>query len=313
MNREQFLADGDVQGFLNYFSHALQGWTVQYITTYRQILHEHRNFQATGVNDALLRYAWPGSFVAPAQIQHFNFVGSQEYATYCWESNRTALNYLSAGLRAAIDADDNNPTAQWCEAILQWGMGNRWEAPYQRLLEIGAMPGNGGASQYLNHVQQLVTLETVETNNITAASVPYASSGLVKIHSLASEDGLVILDSRVAASLGECINHYLRTQGRNAIPNVLTIPRDTQAHRVPTPVVVQPYVNQPVFNRALGYRWIEAQVRVSWLLHAVLNLTPEIFPGLAMPSRAHMLEAALFMMGAQVGANHQFPNVPAID
>jgi hypothetical protein len=145
----------------------------------------------------------------------------------------------------------------------------------------------------------------VDTDNINAALIPYASSGLAKIHSLASEDGLVILDSRVAAALGECINHHLRANGYNAIPDVLKVPRHrTDPRRIPTPLVPGG-ANHPRFT--YDDRWIEAQVRVSWLLHAVLDHNPQVFPNPNIRERAHMLEAALFMMGAQVGPNHHFP------
>lgn len=162
---------------------------------------------------------------------------------------------------------------------------------------------SGGVPNYLNDARQLIILESVDTDNIMAQTVPYASSGLAKIHSLASEDGLVIFDSRVSAAIGECINHYLREVGEQTIPDVLKVPR--AADRIPTPVG---NVNHPGFTR--DYRWIEAQVRVSWLLHAALDDNPQIFPKHDHRTRAHMLEAALFMMGAKVGpAHHQFPAV----
>jgi hypothetical protein len=185
-------------------------------------------------------------------------------------------------------------------------MGNRWRASFQQLLRIAERTDRNGVCRYLDGVRQRISLENVDTDEITAGTVPYASSGLAKIHSLASDDGLVIFDSRVAAALGECINYYLReVTHEHIIPNVLKVPRDPRPHRTPTAVGAGENGNHPKFKR--DYRWIEAQVRVSWLLHAALDASPQIFPSHDLGSRAHMLEAALFMMGAKTGQYHHFP------
>ena len=303
MNRREFLENGDVRGFLDYFSFALTGWSVEYTSNNPRVARERRHFAAFGVEQALNQYAWLARFLAPENIEGFpTFIQGQ----ICdplqdWDSNRIALNYFRAGLRPAIRAS-SELALNWCQAILYWGLGaNRWTRAYQHLLQIPEDHDSAGLCQYLRDVQQLIALDVVNTDAITAAAVPYASSGLAKIYCLASDDGLVILDSRVAGALGECINHYLREVAhQEAIPHVLKVPRDPG--RTPTPVGPGTDGNHPPFKR--DYRWIEAQVRVSWLLHAVLEASPRVFPNHDLGSRAHMLEAALFMMGAYTGQDH---------
>jgi hypothetical protein len=186
------------------------------------------------------------------------------------------------------------------------GLGaNRWQGPYRHLLQI-AQQEPFGLCRYLNRVRELIALDNANTDDITPAAIPFASSGMAKIHSLVSADGLVIFDARVAAALGECINYYLREVVHvHAISEILRIPRDTKPTRIPSPV--EPGGdNHPIFTR--DYRWLEAQVRVSWLIQAALQRSPQVFAHDDLVSRARMLEAALFMMGAQTGPDHHhFP------
>jgi hypothetical protein len=158
----------------------------------------------------------------------------------------------------------------------------------------------GSISAFLAHTQAVLALGVVDTAHINQALIPYASSGTAKIHSLASTDGLVIFDSRVAATLGECINEYLRRQGDMTIPPNLRIfielnhGQGNPGQRVPQPLASG--ANHPGFVR--DHRWIECQVRVSWMFEAVLKRNLDIFPHLPLAERMHHLEAACFMMGA---------------
>lgn len=306
VNRNEFLADEIVQGFIHYFAVALNQWTVTYTSDFPRIQPEHRNFQVVGVEQALARYAWPASFTAPAYIDGYNYHEGQAYGCYGWDSTLHALTYFRAGLQLVIDAQEDQSTLGWCEQILRWGLGNRWNRTYGQVQQIGE--NHGGIANYLSDARNQLALNIIDTDNLTAEVIPYASSGLVKIHTLASNDGLIILDSRVSAALGECINHYLGQIHSDQIPTLLRVPRRLYpASRIPTPLAKG--VNHPIFTR--DHRWIQAQVRVSWLLQAVLQQQSDIFHGDDFCLRAHKLEAALFMMGAQVGpCHHQFPPVP---
>jgi hypothetical protein len=291
-------------------------WRVEYVSNYRRLRAADRHFCAIGVTQALERYAWPSSFTAPenATVEDNDYAEGAPCDSYDWNSNRAALRYLGIGLQESIAANDDHRTLRWCKAILYWGLGaNRWKRPYDQLRKLGLARGCAGVSRYLAEARQHLRLELTDTENVTAAVIPYASSGLAKIHSLASDDGLVILDSRVGAALGECINHYLREILQKAtIPDVLEVPRESPStgvrpNRIPSPLGQQGNVNHPTFT--YDYRRIRAQIRVSWLLHEVLRINQQLFPKGTIQSRAHKLEAALFMMGAWVGTNHHsFPN-----
>lgn len=286
MNKNEFLEDQDVAGFLEFFSSCLHRLEVDYQTDFRRILPHDQHFHVTGVTDAHASYAWPGKNT---------FIGPHHPTVYNWATTSGFLGTARTALQGAIAAH-NGDVATWdaVSKILEWGLGVRAPAALWGLR--GRCPGHPGTSvsTYLGDIQGAISLGTVRTSHITPALIPYASSGMSKLHSLASLDGLIIFDSRVAATVGECINEYLRRGGYVVIPSKLMIYRERSPQRTPMPLTNG--LNHPVFVR--NYRWIECQVRVSWMFEAVLAENPDFFPGLLMPNRMHCLEAACFMMGA---------------
>lgn len=291
MNKNQFLADRDVAGFLYFFSCCLHHLEVDYLTNYLSIFPEHAHFHVTGVVAAHANYAWPGenTFIVPTHPK-----------IYDWDSTSAFLHTARTALRAAIAAGNIPGTWDAVGKILKWGLGHRAPAALHGLRHRYPGPPGASISAYLLRIQGALNLATVNTTHITADLIPYASSGMSKVHSLASSDGLIIFDSRVAATVGECINEYLRRQPSTTIPKPLRIfietnhPGHNSLQRVPRPLVNGR--NHIGFVR--DHRWIECQVRVSWIFEEVLARNPAIFPGLPMPERMHCLEAACFMMGA---------------
>jgi hypothetical protein len=124
--------------------------------------------------------------------------------------------------------------------------------------------------------------------------IPYMSSGLGKVHSLAAPDGLIIYDSRVALALTREIHLFLQQRGEAVIPEPLKL--RVARGRVP-PSVGDDKHNHPQFVR--DWTWMQAQIRASWILQAALEENPLIFQVYPMPDRMHKAEAALFMLGAQ--------------
>lgn len=303
MNRTQFLNDPDVRGFLDFFSgggescrcgagvggaDCLHHLEVEYRTRFPRILPADRHFHVIGFAAALARYAWPALDT---------FTGPPHPPLYDWASTLPFLTAARAALQGAIAAA--NEPAAWdaVQKILEWGVGQRSTPKILASLR-GLCPGAPGRTLcgYLRTTQAALALHTVDTVNIDGTLIPYASSGMVKVHSLASDDGLVIFDSRVAATLTECINEYLRRRGVTTIPAPLRlmVRRDDQVQRDPRPLAGG--ANHPRF--VSNHRWIACQVRASWLLQAALDRSPDLFSGMPMPERMHRLEAACFMMGA---------------
>lgn len=283
MKRNDFLQDADVSGFLDFFSCCLSLLEVNYFTNFNQIHPKQRNFHVIGVSAAHASYAWPA----------VNTFSLPPYPTiYDWPSTFNFLQTARATLQNAIASNNDLATWDTVEKILEWGLSPKAKA--NNLNQLKRHCNGKSLSAYLKNIQMSLRLSGIDTKNITSTLIPYASSGMSKVHSLASTDGLIIFDSRVAATVGECINEHLRRNMCNVIPPKLLIYRESRYQRTPIPLIDGN--NHPIFIR--DYHWIECQVRVSWMFEEVLSRNPTIFPGQAMPARMHSLEAACFMMGA---------------
>ena len=280
MDKNDFLRDQNVLELIEFFGRCLHFLEVDYTSTFKKIRPVDRHFHVTGVNAAFLHYAWPGIDT---------YTG---HPIYDWKGTLGFLNAARIDLQQSIAIGNAGATWVTVEKILRWGLNPK--AVTANLAQLRKICPAGGQSicNYLGNISTALALNTANTNNINAALIPFASSGMSKVHSLASRDGLVIFDSRVAATLGECINEYLRRVGTVNIPDSLKIFRTTGR----SPLPLQNGSNHPLFVR--NHLWIECQVRVSWLFEVALAMNQNIFPGLSMPERMHRLEAAFFMMGA---------------
>lgn len=309
MNRALFIADPDVAGFLDFFSSCLHHLEVSYDSNYKHIFPLDRHFHITGVSAAHANYAWPGenTFIDPPHPPIYN-----------WVTTSVFLNTARTALRGAIAVGNDAATWDAVEKILEWGLNPQGIADnLTRLRQHCPDEPGQSVSAYLAGIQGTLNLAVIDTLHINAGLLPFASSGMSKVHSLASTDGLIIFDSRVAATVGECINEYLRRQHATLIPTPLKIFIETN-HGGGNP---HQRVPRPLFNGrnhsgfVRNHRWIECQVRVSWMFDEVLARNPDIFPGLPMPDRMHCLEAACFMMGAYLqpgpfaGRSFNFANV----
>jgi hypothetical protein len=304
MNRAHFLGNPQVRAFLTYLTPRLLTWPVHYVSAYPRILPADRPFNAVGVHAALTQYVWPAKFRAPAAmvISGVPYAPGADVSTYSWPDTYDALTQLGTGLRATIVPGAAPSALGWCNAILEWGIGPaRLHAAQAALTAHGA-----GLEAYLNAMQAHCTLGLVDTAHL-APPLVHMNSGLAKVHSLASTDGLVIFDSRVAFALGKLINEYCNSNHVYPLPDPLRIYRTRD--RTPPPILSPTdgrpdnhllFPTRPFVGGAFGTNvgWMDAQIRVSWIIKEVLTANPHIFPGLPVSQRCHQLEAALFMMGA---------------
>lgn len=285
MNRVQYLGLEDIHDFTTWLACRLPKIEGHYLVRNRRVPRDQRRFDAIGVEQALEIYAWPSKFIAPATMGQFN-QGALSQALN-WKETHACLSYFRVGLKAALDQQNRDAALLWAGAILQWGMGSRGAATL-RYLERMQHP-----AEYLSVRRKRLALQDVdEAQEVLQPLIPYMSSGLGKVHSLAAPDGLIIYDSRVALALTREIHLFLQQRGEAAIPEPLRL--RIAAGRVPSPVGSDQH---PLFVR--NWTWMQAQIRASWILQSALEKNPEIFQGINMPDRMHKLEAALFMLGAQ--------------
>ena len=127
---------------------------------------------------------------------------------------------------------------------------------------------------------------------------------LTKVHSLASNDGLPIYDSRVAAAIAVLVELWRRSEGLDTkpLPETLTFPSVYGGRSVLE--VFSGAISPGVLTGIPGQadQWASAKVRLGWLMQELLMKNPEWFPKglLSATNRMHAFEAALFMLGYDV-------------
>ncbi len=299
MNREQFTQlinqpGTNSESFLAYFISRLFDMQAHYESLNKRIGGDNNVFNATGVEEALNQYFWPGS-VANLTVPQ---VGPDSFETGDWASTRKALNQLRTLLQHNIKTRNNERALAVCIAIIDWGMGSgaRGNAARNHLRNQADLTG------YLAQVRALSDSDH-DTVPITRHNVTNYNSGLSKVHALASQSGLIIYDSRVAFALGECVNQWLLNNQANAIPAHLKFMQGKRRNITSAdPVFPRGW---PQLNHGVNYRnkWLETQKRASWLFEAALTdeAGQGIWRGQPLPERMHQLEAAFFMFGAYAG------------
>ena len=290
MNREEFKklisASPDKHpSFLEYFIHFIDSVHCSYTSINPRVSAEKRDFCVTGVRQALNSYAWPTKITIPG---HPNNTTEVEDFDVTFEQ----LSLLRNGITDCMASNGN--VIPWTREILQWRMGSRGDST-QAFIEN--LPD---ASKYLNTINRMANLDG-DTNDIETGKIQRYNSGMSKIHSLSSTSGLIIYDSRVAFTLGECVNSWLNKTSTVTIPEHLNFMqagrRSETSSALALPKRYRLKRNHKWMQRNSG-KWLENQMRASWLFrialecHHVLWVEDDTF------TRMHKLEAAFFMLGA---------------
>ena len=127
---------------------------------------------------------------------------------------------------------------------------------------------------------------------------------LIKIHSLLSDDGLPIYDSRVAACAGALVELYYRAndihESRADLPQFPSTDDNRRISRLLNDCRVTDVIRYNSKN--CSTKWASSAVALGRVLRAVLALRPGLFSNIdGLRNRMHALEAAMFMIGADLG------------
>lgn len=249
--------------------------------------------QVTGLPEALANYVWMSEGTT-----HGN-----------WSETAALLARFRNELSAAISANDDAAACMVCKEIIRWG-GDRNPL-------VGVMPfllelaNQKELVAYLTCTRQDFALDTAALSG--ALQVCMMNSMLTKIHALASDDGLPIYDSRVAAATGALVELWRRSTGRSAeaLPELLSFPATqptrTVRHLDDTAQAPGLLLCGKAHKARTTRRWAEAKIRLGWLMQRILALQPGMFSGAATThiERMHALEASLFMVGYDVACLKQ--------
>ena len=243
------------------------------------------------MNNVLQHYIWRSEGTAAGQ----------------WPETKQYLGKLSASLKIALGPEGNNDAAiAACLQILSWGG--------DRNSKVGASPfleqlhKNNKLSEYLNAAKSAFGLDSAV---IEGAHPPATrmNSMLTKVHALASDDGLPIYDSRVAAAIAALVELWRRAEGlhNEALPKELCFPATLTSRTVQhlfgdamAPGIMS-YASTKTDQTARD--WSDAKIRLGWIMAEVLKKAGELFATEASANasdRMHAFEATLFIIGYDV-------------
>lgn len=277
-------SQGENGSFIDYFVRCLREVHCEYVSRNLKIPVDRRKFNATGVTETIDNYVWPATLSLPSR--DVSLILSN------WQDTQAALEGLSDRLREAVN--QGNGAMPWISAILQWGMGQRGASTLRYFEELDV---SGNLYSQLQHLRDFAHFNA-DIDALQLFDFSRYNSGIAKISSLLSAEGVIIYDSRVAFALGEIVNNWLKLNEFEAIPEHLNFlqmgrhgnfPRFTERyrhHRV--------NYNSEISN----LRWVKSQLSATWLIQIALERNVDIFPAESINSRIHKVEAALFMWGA---------------
>ncbi|CAE6961266.1 hypothetical protein [Paraburkholderia domus] len=293
MNRKQFLDDPEVAEFVTW----LAGFAGR-VPVELNIGRSGRVPQGVvktvhGLDGVIDTYVWRADWTDDR---------GSSVKSLCWDSTARSLKRLGETLRAALASESDEAAMRACHAIFEWGG--------ERNISVGARPfleakrASGQLVTYLKAARDAFRLSSGRLDQLGA--IEDVNSMLTKVYALASDDGLPIYDSRVAAAMASLVELF-RIKTRRAwrqVPARLLFPTmDASARRkligLHTGALMSKGASMYYTQADMPARWASAKLRLGWIAEDLLRQAPQLLS--AQPhSRLHAFEASLFMIGYDV-------------
>jgi len=185
-----------------------------------------------------------------------------------------------------------------CEAVIKWGGGARSRDKGAKGFVLSKAK-NGELREYFASTKKVMSLDGSQA----ICGIEAMNAMLIKIHSLLSDDGLPIYDSRVAGCAGALLELYYRAHSvrerQNSLPRFPSTDENRRISRLIADCSFKDVIRYASAERAT--MWASAAVALGRLFRDVLVLRPDLFDQLeGLPSRMHALEAAMFEIGADL-------------
>lgn len=283
MNREQFLAKPEVESFVDWLVTNLPELTFKLNFKASKFVPGGVVAEVHGFEHVIEHYRWKASW-------QDNNQSSVESAS--WSETRYSLGLLRKWLSSAVKAGDEQQTLQACLQVLRWG-GVRGAIPFlHRLATKGELVG------YLQKMAGLISLDgTNALSDLDTSSVERFDAGLTKIHALLDTSGSPIYDSRVGAAIAMLYSLFRQQLGGSRKPMLAFPSGAARGSQIRNPGVLFNGLAAPQFSAIDYAEWARSQVRLGWIIRAVLERTEWFADQGAMPARCHAFEASLFMLG----------------
>ena len=276
MNKSSYLATRIVRQFVAWLSINLDSETF----AHSYINRRSGSWQCQSLYDAYVQYRW------------------RHRAGDTFADSAATLTSLSSALHAALASPANDQAARSAATdVMIWGgvvAGNvRW------------LNANRNLASDLLAVQTAINAQDTADDVLTNRKLRF-NAGMTKVYSLLC-DGLIIYDSRVAATLGLAVRKFCEAQGLTSVPAKLSFPwapaKSTPNHPAPK--------NRDPSSTALSFPKLTSgplhaqwNMKASWILKAALHSaagqTSQFAsdPFLDTPAlQLRAVEAALFMIG----------------
>lgn len=283
MKREQFLAQPEVESFIAWLAVNLPTLTFKLRFKASKFVPGGLTADVQGFEQVLEQYRWKASW----QDTNQSSVDSQT-----WAETQRSLGQLSEWLTSAVNRGDEQQALQACLQILRWG-GVRGAIPF-----LHRLAAKGELSSYLQKMAGLMLLDgDNDLNDLDAISVERFDAGLTKIHALLDPSGSPIYDSRVGAAIGMLYSLF-RQQWTGSGKALLAFPSGgARGSQIRNPGAFLNGLAAPQFSAIDYAAWARWQVRLGWIIRALLERTGWFAEQGALPARCHAFEASLFMLG----------------
>lgn len=272
MQREEFLAQQEVGAFIDWLVANLPNIRVDLSFKSSKFVPGGLQVRAEGLDQVLKHYRWGVD----------------------WQETREVLSRLRTRLRESVEQGDNAQAYQASCDVLRWG-GVSSARPF-----LKGLKERGDLTRHLRNMVNLLSLESGSgLSKLDAASVIRFDSGLTKIYALLDRSGSPIYDSRVGAAIGMLYSQFLLQQGFTGSPSLNFPCGSARGQQIRNPGAFEGNKAAPQFYTRLvpHHEWARSQLRLGWIIRAVLERTDLFAQEGGLADRCHAFEACLFMLG----------------
>ena len=283
MNKNEFLNQSDIQSFVLWLIENLPNFKYKLSFKSSRFTPNGLNVDVSGFENVLQHYYWKTSWVNE---------NGENIVSGDWETTKKSHKLLKKRIFSAIKNNNSLDTRDACLAILNWG-GVSGAVPF-----LHRMEKNNQVIPYLESMKnKLNPSENINLEGLNENTVQRFDAGMTKIHAIIDDNGSPIYDSRVGAAISLLYQMYKRENGEHK--NCLNFSSgDARGCQIRNPGDIG-YESAPKFftHQVTSHQWAQDQLKLSWIIRAVLEKTNWFSTEGKLNSRCHAFEAVLFMLG----------------
>jgi hypothetical protein len=289
MNKEEFLRQPDISAFIIWLVQNLPDLRVHLRVSRSRYVPESIDQRCVGFENLLTLYAWNNSWDDGNHIIH----------SCDWPSTQQSLARIKRNLQQAIANQNQQETLRACKNILLWG------GVPASISFIEQQAGNDTLIMYLLNMEEHLSLTGEnDDEDLNANTGVHFNAGMSKIHAVLDTTGLPIYDSRVGAAIA-MLYRLFQQQNPNMHCTVNFPSGPARGNQIRNPKELNiGFQSAPQFYTpgVSAHKWAQTQLRLGWIVRAVLEQVDWLHNQGTMENRCHAFEACLFMLGYDLRA-----------